>query len=232
MADMSSERHETVQLEDYLRILKERAWVIVPCVLVVFVAVLISSLRTTPLYSASAELQYDRASMNTVVFGYEVFGYDYDRDRTIQRAIAVVGKNKDISDDVQARLAAPGSPGADLSTDALSGMVSASAQQDQVNILATSPDPAVAAAVANAFAEEFVAYRKESTRTLIEEARKTLNSELYSMTPSELQSDYGVQLQDRVASLRTVEAMQDSDFKLLRKASIPGAPFTPQTNAT
>jgi capsular exopolysaccharide synthesis family protein len=226
---MSSERHETVQLEDYLRILKERAWVIVPCVLVVFVAVLISSLRTTPLYSASAELQYDRASMNTVVFGYEVFGYDYDRDRTIQRAIAVVGKNKDISDDVQARLAAPGSPGADLSTDALSGMVSASAQQDQVNILATSPDPAVAAAVANAFAEEFVAYRKESTRTLIEEARKTLNSELYSMTPSELQSDYGVQLQDRVASLRTVEAMQDSDFKLLRKASIPGAPFTPQT---
>ena len=226
---MSSERHETVQLEDYLRILKERAWVIVPCVLVVFLAVLISSLRTTPLYSASAELQYDRASMNTVVFGYEVFGYDYDRDRTIQRAIAIVGKNKDISDDVKARLAAPGSPGADLSSDALSGMVSASAQQDQVNISATSPDPAVAAAVANAFAEEFVAYRKESTRTLIEEARKTLNSELYSMTPSELQSDYGVQLQDRVASLRTVEAMQDSDFKLLRKASIPGAPFTPQT---
>ena len=69
---MSGERHETVRLEDYLRVLKERAWVIAPCVLVVFLVVLISSLRTTPLYSASAELQYEKNPMSTAVLGLRV----------------------------------------------------------------------------------------------------------------------------------------------------------------
>ncbi len=67
--------------------------------------------------------------MNTAVFGYEVFGYDYNRDRTIQTAIAAVGKNRGISDAVKAQLVQDGSPGAERSTDSLSGMVSASPVQ-------------------------------------------------------------------------------------------------------
>jgi succinoglycan biosynthesis transport protein ExoP len=228
---MSSERHETVRLEDYLRVLKERAWVIVPCVLVVFVVVLVSSLRTTPLYSSSAQIQYDKSSMNTAVFGYEVFGYDYNRDRTIQTAIAVVGKNQGISDAVKTELGKDGSPGAHRSSASLSGMVSASPEQDSdtVIIAATSPDPTEAAAVANAFATQFIAYRKDSARAQVAEARNTINEELRSMTPSELQSDYGLMMQDKYASLRILEAMQDGDFRLLVQASVPGVPFTPQT---
>jgi succinoglycan biosynthesis transport protein ExoP len=231
MADMSSERHETVRLEDYLRILKERAWVIVPCVLVVSLVVVVSSLRTTPLYSASAELQYDKSSMNTAVFGYEVFGYDYNRDRTIQTAIAVVGKRQGISEATKAQLGRDGSPGAQRSADSLSGMVRASPvkESDTVVISAVGPGANEAAAVANAFATQFIAYRKDSARAQVAEARNTLNEELRSMTPAELQSAYGLMLQDKYASLRILEAMQDGDFKLLTQAKTPGAPFTPQT---
>jgi succinoglycan biosynthesis transport protein ExoP len=231
MADMSGERHETVRLEDYLRVLKERAWVIIPCVLVVFVAVLISSLRTTPLYSATAELQYEKSSMNYAVFGYEVFGYDYNPDRTIQTALAVVGKNEVISTAVKQQLESENAPSATLSTEALSGMVSASAQTDSnmVTISAVSANPAEAEAVANAFATQFIAYRKDSARAQVAEARNTINEELRSMTPAELQSDYGLMMQDKYASLRILEAMQYGDFKLLRDAVKPGAPYTPQT---
>ncbi len=59
---MSSERHETVRLEDYLRVLKERAWVIVPCVFAVLLVVLISSLRTTPLYTLLRNFSTTRAA--------------------------------------------------------------------------------------------------------------------------------------------------------------------------
>jgi Mrp family chromosome partitioning ATPase/capsular polysaccharide biosynthesis protein len=231
MAAMSSERHETVRLEDYLRILKERAWVIVPCVLAVFLVVLMSSLRTTPLYSASAELQYGKSSMNAAVFGIEALGYDFDRDRSIQSAIAAVGKNATIAEDVKAELRKNGSPGGDLSAASLSGLVSASGGQgnDFVSISVTSANPALAAAVANAFADQFVSYRQELARFLVAEARTTINEEIQAMTPAELQSDYGLMMQDKYASLRIVEAMQDGDFKLLARASVPGAPFTPQT---
>jgi len=41
-----------------------------------------------PLYSASAEMVYDRTRLSTTLFGYDVFGYDYDRTRTIETAIA------------------------------------------------------------------------------------------------------------------------------------------------
>jgi succinoglycan biosynthesis transport protein ExoP len=228
---MGSERHETVRLEDYLRVLKERAWVIVPCVLAVFLVVLVSSLRTTPLYSSSAQIQYDKSSMNTAVFGYEVFGYDYNRDRTIQTATAVVGKNQAISDAVKMQLGKDGSPGAQRSSASLSGMVGASPEQnsDTVVISATSPDPNEAAAVASAFATQFIAYRKDSARAQVAEARNTIDEELRTMTPAELQSDYGLMMQDKYASLRILEAMQGSDFKLLVQAAVPGAPFTPQT---
>ena len=87
---MEEERYQTYRLEDYLRIVRERVWIIVACVTIAFIAALLISIRATPLYSASAEVVYDKSSMNTVVFGYEISGWDYDRQRTIETAIAAI----------------------------------------------------------------------------------------------------------------------------------------------
>jgi Mrp family chromosome partitioning ATPase/capsular polysaccharide biosynthesis protein len=231
MTEIDETRREGVKAEDYLKVLRDRLWIIVSCVVIVFVVVLITSLTTTPLYSATSEVIYDKRSMDTAVIGFELSGYDYDRSRTIEAAIAAIGKNESIAEGVHTQLTEKGLAGADLSAEDLSGMVSASAgdESDLVSISAVSTDPDEAAAVADAFADQFMIYRKNQARALVAEAADTINQELRAMTPSEKSSGYGLMMQDKFESLRIMESMQDGDFKLLSRASVPGAPFTPQT---
>ncbi len=231
MAETDESRREGVGLEDYLRVLRDRAWVIVVCVAVVLAVVLTSSLRTTPLYRASAGIVYEPTDVSSLVTGYQIFAYDYDRDRTIETAIAAVGKNETIAEAVQGQLQAGDLPGADLSPEELSGMVaaSASAGTNFVTISATSTDPEEAAAVANAFADQFVKYRQDVRQNLVIRARDLLESQLAAMTPEERNSEAGLLQRNRYEQLRVALTVTDSDFKPLDPAGVPGAAFTPQT---
>jgi Mrp family chromosome partitioning ATPase/capsular polysaccharide biosynthesis protein len=231
MTETDSEPRQTIRLEDYLKTLRDRAWIVILVVLAVFLAALFVSLRTAPLYSASAELVYDKARLSTAVFGYDVLGYDYDRPRTIQTAIAAISRNELIADGVKAQLESEGSPGAQRLPDELSGMVSASAASDTdlVTISVVSPDAIEAAAVVNAFADQFIIYRQALARSLVAGARELVDERLDALSISERESESGLQLQDKRDQLLILEAAQDGDFTSIREASVPGAPFTPQT---
>jgi Mrp family chromosome partitioning ATPase/capsular polysaccharide biosynthesis protein len=232
MADTENERREAIRLEDYLKVLKDRAWIIILAILCVFLVALFVSLKTTPLYSASAELVYDKASLSTAVFGYDVLGYDYDRPRTIETAIAAISRYKSIAEGVKANLDSQGSPSAQRSVGELSGMVSASAASDTdlVTISVVSTDPNEAAAVANAFVDEFIVYRQGLAKATVSGARDIVEKRLDSLSLLQRESESGLQLQDKVDQLLILEAAQDGDFQKLREASVPGAPFTPRTN--
>jgi Mrp family chromosome partitioning ATPase/capsular polysaccharide biosynthesis protein len=225
MADTPGKRQDTVRLEDYLRIVKDRAWIIVVTVVVLFLIAYLTSIRTTPLYSASAELVYEKNAMDTAVFGYEILGYDYDRARTIETAIAAINRNASIAEGVKAQL------GSTDDARRFSGMVStsASADTDLVTVSAASTDANEAAAVADAFADQFIVYRKNMARALVAEARVLIKDQLDSLSSIDRQSQTGLQLQDKYESLQILEAMQNGDFTVIRQASVPGAPYTPQT---
>jgi len=228
---MEETRREGIGLEDYLRVVKDRWWVILACVVVVFVVVLVSSLRTTPMYSASAEITYEQNDLNSIVTGYQIFTYDYDKDRRIETAIAVIGRKAEISEAVQEQLVAAGLPGADRSPQELSGMVSAVSAEgsDFVTISVSSSVADETAAIANAFADQFIQYRKDTRQALVIESRDSLQSQIAAMTETERNSDHGLLLQNRYESLRVAVTLTDSDFKPLSQAVVPGAPFTPQT---
>jgi uncharacterized protein involved in exopolysaccharide biosynthesis len=85
MADKDSERQESAGPEDYPRIVRERAWVIIFAVVVVVLVALYMSLTTTPLYSASARLGYQRNDLVTAVSGYGLNTCE-DKDRSIATA--------------------------------------------------------------------------------------------------------------------------------------------------
>ena len=69
MAYKNIERQDTVRLEDYLRIARERAWIIVLSIVVVAVIALYMSYSTTPLYSTSARLVYQKNDLELAVTG-------------------------------------------------------------------------------------------------------------------------------------------------------------------
>ena len=102
MADKHIERQDTVRLEDYARIARERAWVIVLSIVVVTVIALYMSLTTTPLYSTSARLVYQKNDLELVVSGYGLNTYDYDKDRSIATAVAAVKNSETLAEAVKA----------------------------------------------------------------------------------------------------------------------------------
>jgi len=225
MADIENEPQATIGLEDYLRIAWERAWIIILAVVVVVGIALYMSLTTTPMYSAAASLVYQKNDMDTVVSGYGLYAYDYDRDRTIATAVAAIGSSGPLAEAVKAQLRS------DKPAEMLMGMVSVGTTEgsDLVSIQAASPDPREAATVANAYADQFVIYRRKTDRATVAAAREVLKQQIDTLTPEERLNDYGLILQDKYETLRVLESMQDGRFSLLRRAVVPTAPYAPQT---
>jgi len=225
MADIENEPQATIGLEDYLRIAWERAWIIILAVVVVVGIALYMSLTTTPMYSAAASLVYQKNDMDTVVSGYGLYAYDYDRDRTIATAVAAIGSSGPLAEAVKAQLRS------DKPAEMLMGMVSVGTTEgsDLVSIQAASPDPREAATVANAYADQFVIYRRNTDRATVAAAREVLKQQIDTLTPEERLNDYGLILQDKYETLRVLESMQDGRFSLLRRAVVPTAPYAPQT---
>lgn len=225
MAEIIRERQETIRLEDYLRIARGRLWVIVLAVVVVVGIAVALSVTTTPLYSSSAGLSYQRNDLAAAVSGVGQYTYDYDRDRTIESAVAAINRDQTLAEAVKARL------GSEKAAGALAGMVTVNTTSgsDLLSIRGTSTKPDEAAAVANAFAEEFVIYRRNADRAQVAEAQAAVNEQLEALSVNERESEYGLLLQQNYESLRILEAMQDGGFRVISQASVPGSPYTPQT---
>jgi len=212
-------------LEDYFRVLRERWWVVVASILVIVAAVAGWSLSTTPLYRATADLVFERQRLDTALLGVQLFTYESDQSRAIQTAIAAVTRNESIAEGVQLQLNTQKSP-----HDLVKMVTTASERNTNlVSISAESPDPAEAAAVANAFADQFIMYRQRAARTTVASAREVIQAQIDTLSPAELQGDYGLMLQEKLETLRILESMQDGDFKVVSKAEVPTDPVVPQT---
>jgi capsular exopolysaccharide synthesis family protein len=226
MADKYIERQDTVRLEDYLRIARDKAWIIGLTIAVVAVIALYLSLTTTPLYSTSARLVYQKNDLELAVSDYGLNTYDYDKDRTIATAVAAIRDSETLGEAVKADL-----PGYDGSARSLMGMVSVGTSEgsDLVDISAVSTNPQEAANVANAYARQFIIYRQQVDRATVAAAREVVKGQLDSLSPEDLQGDYGLMLREKMETLRILEAMQNGRFSMMREASVPGSPYTPQT---
>jgi succinoglycan biosynthesis transport protein ExoP len=225
MAVTESKRQETVRLEDYLRILKDRAWVIILVTVVTVLVALYVSLTTTPLYSASARLVYQRNNLDTAVSGYGLNTYDYDKDRTIATLVAAIRNSETMAEAVKTQL------GSSKPAAIFMGMVSVHTTEgsDLVDIGAASTDAEEAATVANAYADQFIIYRQNADRATVAAAREVVEEQLATLGVGESQNEYRLMLQEKRETLRVMEAMQNGGFTLMRQAVAPSSPYTPQT---
>ncbi len=225
MADTDSERQGTVRLEDYLRVARERLWVVIVAIVIVAGVAVAISLTTTPLYTASAGLVYEKNDLDTAVSGFGLHVYDYEKDRTIATALAAISSSESMAEAVKDQL------GRSEPASTFKGMVSARSSEgsDLVSIAAVSTDPYMAADVANAYADQFVIYRRDTDRATVAAAREVVREQIESLSAADLQSEYGLMLQEKSETLRILEAMQDGGFRVVRLAAVPGSPYTPRT---
>jgi receptor protein-tyrosine kinase len=225
MVEFEPEREETAGLEDYLRVLREKFWVVIITVVIVAAAAVAVSITTTPLFKASTNLVYQRTGLDTALLGTQLYVYDSNQARAIDTAVAVIDENRTIAQAVKDEL------GSSRSVESLLEMISVSTDPNTsvVVIDAVSADRDEAAAVANAFSHQFTAYRQKTDRATVASAREVVKQQMDTLDPADLQGEYGLMLQEKYETLRILESMQDGGFAPVSAAVPPATAFTPQT---
>jgi capsular exopolysaccharide synthesis family protein len=107
--------------------------------------------------------------------------------------------------------------------------VSQEGQTTVADIAATTGSPTLSAAIANAYARQFVktAHAKSGAQAL--QALKYVERQIKALTPAELDSTNGQNLLQDAASLRLLSKLQNAAVELVGTASAPTAPSSPKT---
>jgi Mrp family chromosome partitioning ATPase len=100
---------------------------------------------------------------------------------------------------------------------------------DVVTVAARSGSPTEAAVVANAFATEIVALRRETARADVQRAIDAIDSAVAARTASGRPPDARTRaLQSRLAELEVVKALQSGNVQLVQRATPPRHPSSPR----
>ena len=222
MHDLEDEKQETAEPKDYLRVVRERAWIIILVVVVLVGAAYAYSHRSTPMYRATATIVYGKSNLEQALFGVAVFP-DTNQALVVETDAGLVKVNE-VASAVKAQLKSS------RSTSELLSMISvtSSATSTAIGIDAVSTDPNEAANVANAFAEQFIISRQNADKATVEAASQLVKNQLDTLSPADANSTYGTTLKSRYESLQIIEAMQNGGFTVAQSAVAPGAAFSPR----
>jgi uncharacterized protein involved in exopolysaccharide biosynthesis len=117
-----------------------------------------------------------------------------------------------------------------MSSDALARKVTATPEgtTDIVNVTATDSSATRAAAIANGFAHEYVAFRERVARSTLREAQAGVKTLIGSLTREELASPRGRLLEARMHELELQSAIQTGGAQVVLNALPPASPAGPR----
>ncbi len=172
------------------------------------------SLAQTPEYTATASLLFTEKDNSQV-----------DPERAAATNLELVSLDQVAARTAEA-LPENGFTGSEIS-DMIS--VESAGESDVVQVEATNEDAAVAATVANQFARQFIAFRREASLSKILKAQGLVEARLDELPPSELDSPEALALEDRQRNLAVSATLQTGEAQLVQPASPPDSPSTPKT---
>ncbi|MGB9236285.1 MAG: polysaccharide biosynthesis tyrosine autokinase [Terriglobales bacterium] len=77
-------------LREYMRVLIKRKWLVISCILGIFAAVAIASLRQTPVYEAAGQIAVNKADSNLIVFKDSVPVVDYYDQSDLDTEVRII----------------------------------------------------------------------------------------------------------------------------------------------
>jgi Mrp family chromosome partitioning ATPase/capsular polysaccharide biosynthesis protein len=231
-AQVSAPEHdqEGMTLRDYLGVLWRRKWVILLVVVVATASAYFFSARQAKQYEAKADLIYEQQlDVSNPLTGQS---YTDTNERNLElRSVGSIIASPDMKQRAAAELQQHGQPGAGFKVTAApvsdSTTGSTSGDSNVVRITATSGDPALAAAAANAFASEFVSYRKENVEVQIQRAIDAVKAKLDTYEGGARQSTDYLVLQQRLQDLQLLKATATGNYRVLIPATVPTSPAAP-----
>ena len=201
-----------------LRVVWRRAGLIVLCAVLAGAAAYGFSQLQEKEYSASASLLFREVNLDSAVFGSSQ-GTSVDPDREAATNVELVSLDV-VRERTERRL---GDPDAGDSVE-----IAAEGKSNVITATATDTVPRRAARIANAFAAEYIAFRREADRSKIDGALELVRRQLESLDPTRLNGPDGTRLQRREEQLELLSALQTGNAELVQRAEVPTSPSSPK----
>jgi capsular exopolysaccharide synthesis family protein len=214
---------DSSQLLDSLRAVRQRWRLVLLLVAVSTGLALVVSLSSEKQYDATAQLllRGEEPIDSILATGGAARSNDPERDLNTEIELITVGPT---ALDVKRRLKL------DRSVDALLEQVEATSSNTSniVRLRVRDPDPALAARIANTFAQSYVRFRVNSSRQRYLRAAQLAERQLLALSDEDRRSQQGRDLQSRQRELQIASALQTGGAELVRRADVPGSPSRPR----
>jgi succinoglycan biosynthesis transport protein ExoP len=209
----------TVSPFELLSVLWRRRVVVVATVIVSIAIALALSLRSPKQYSASAQLLFRDPGFAQALFGNNLFSTgQQEPQRTTQTNIDVV-----TSLNVAAEAASLMKSKEPVSLLLESIAVTPNSNADIATIKATRSNPREAAAVANAFADGYIIYRRQTDRSTVAQAEELVGQSLKTAAPAEQ-----TKLAESLRQLGVLRSLQTGDAEVIARAQPNPTPVSPK----
>jgi capsular exopolysaccharide synthesis family protein len=215
-------RTDGLNLQELLHMLRRRLGIIVLASVLVPLSALVFSLLQEKQYTASAALLFRDPRLSESVFEAPVARPYTDPDREAQTNLELVSLDV-VADRTAGRVR--GLSGEDV-TEMVE--VTSEGQSDVVSIEATTPDPSRSARVANTFAAQYLAFRREADRSKVRDAQVLIERKLANLPRSQRNGEEGHSLEDRAEQLEVLRALQTGNAELVERAEPPSEPSSPE----
>jgi Mrp family chromosome partitioning ATPase len=219
--DEMTARSPAERLREYLRVARRRWIVLVAVTGIVAVVALLISLAGTKKYDATAVLLLREVEPVNSILGNSSSVSDPERESNTQIGLI---KLDAVAEGVKEQL--------HLKTSAseLLEQVTTEFQgnSDLVSVTVRDESPRLAAAIANGFATQYVFFRRDTARASLEEAATLARNRLESLSPEDLASTEGRQLEARLRELEIASSLQTGGVEVVRRASVPVSPAVPK----
>ena len=223
MPNQTLQEEKPIDLRALLRVLRRRYRVILLFAVLVPAAALAFSLLAEKQYTAKSTLLFRDPQLDQKLFGSSFVQGSQDDARQAATNLSLVSL-----DVVAARTARAVDHGMTPTTVQNKVNAKAEGQADIASIEATDPDPRFAARLANAFAREYITFRRGADRAKVAEARKLVQNQLDSLPPGSEDSANARSLRQRLQELEILTSLQTGNAEQVQVAEIPTTPSSPR----
>jgi receptor protein-tyrosine kinase len=212
-------------LDRIVTILRRNAKLLAVCAVLVPAVALVYSLTQAKEYTASATLLFRDPGLDEKLFGTALFNQDEDPQRAAATNLQLVSLRQ-VSERTARELESTG-----LTADAIESKVTVEpvGESDLIAVDAVDGDPKRAADLANAFAANYIAFRRDADRAKVSEAQALVQQELDALTEVERAGTDGQQLGQNARELEILASLQTGNAELVQPAQAPSDPSAPQT---
>jgi polysaccharide biosynthesis transport protein len=215
---------EALNLEQALAVLRRRVPLIALCIVVVAGATYAFSKHQTKKYTATASLAFTYNQLSQQVAGLP--------PSSSTNLLAQEASNLELVKlgDMAAKTASI--LGRGLTQQKVAGSLSISGQGESsiVSVSATNASPALAAAMANTYVQQFVKEQQTANHQYFKSALALVHKELARLTPVQRLGQDGLALQQRAQSLGILAELKYGNVQVAQEALAPTSPSSPRTS--